>query len=335
MKTPIDSAAAGAGATTALLNANYSRTPGFVMLDLWAITLNGGTVVRWHGGAGNPLLKADKSYSFTHFGSQSAVADGTYLKGPPIDRGKISTKLGLEVATLDMKIIASAGDLINGSPVIPFAQGRGFDGATVVLYRAFLANWSSGITGVTIAFSGRVTALKDMTRAGFTLTVSAWTVLLNVNMGPDVFQAGCLNTHYDANCGLAVINSGGLGASPPQNSWNGTVGASPTPTATSFAIAGAAAAMADHYFDQGTVKFTSGANTGLQRAVKSYVGGVMTFAFGFPVAPAATDGFTAIRGCDLNFTGTTNACTTQRTLLDAEEHFRGQPFTPPATQGVL
>lgn len=327
MKTPIDSSTAGAGATVALLNGGTRP----VMADLWKITLNGGTVIRWHGAAGNSLLRADRSLAFTATGGQSTAANGTYLKGPLIDRGKISTKIGTEVATLDLTISASLSDLINGTPLIPFAQGRGFDGATVVLYRAFLPNWSSPITGVTVAFSGRVTALKDISRAQFTVTVSAWTVLLNVNMGPDVFQAGCLNTHYDANCGLAIITTGGLGASPPQNSWNGTVGASPAPSITSFAISGAAAGMADHYFDQGTVLFTSGANTGLRRTVQSYVGGVMKFAFGFPVAPTAADAFTAVRGCAL----TLPDCKAQRTLTDAETHFRGQPFTPPAIQGVI
>lgn len=329
MKTPIDSAAAGAGATVALLNSGRPVD----MLDLWAITLNGAAVIRWHGGAGDLLAAADGSYTFTAAAGQSTKANGKYLLGPPIDRGKISTKVGLEVATLDMSISASLTDLINGSPLIPFAQGRGFDGATVVLYRAFLPAWGQPITGVTIAFSGRVTALKDVSRSKFTMTVSAWTVLLNVNMGPDVYQAGCLNTHYDANCGLAVIASGGLGASPPQNSWTGAVSGSPTTNA--FAISGAAAGMAAHYFDQGRVIFTSGANAGLTRAVSSFVGGVMSFSFGFPVAPAAGDGFTAIRGCDLNFTGTTNACTTQRALLDAQEHYRGQEFTPPAVQAVF
>lgn len=326
MKTPIDGSTASAGATVALLNG----VPDFQMLDLWAIKLNGGTVIRWHGGARNPA-KADGSYSFTHFGSQSAAADGTYLPGPLIDRGKISTKLGLEVATLDMMVSATLADLINGTPLIPFAQGRGFDGATVVLYRAFLPAWDQPITGVTVAFSGRVTALKDLNRSQFTMTVSAWTVLLNVNMGPDVFQAGCLNTHYDANCGLAVITSGGLGASPPQNSWDGTVGASPAPTTTAFELAGAAAGMADHYFDKGTVLFTSGANSGLVRAVQSNVGGLISFAFGFPVAPTAGDSYTALRGCLLTLAD----CKAQRTLSDAETHFRGQPLTPAAITGAL
>lgn len=393
MKAPIDSAAAGVGATVALLNGGAD----FAMLDLWKITLNGGLVVRWHGG---PMTTP---IGFTAAAGQPTAANGTYAAGPVIDRGKISTKLGLEVATLDMKIganstqilagvasgatctiempstagftpggpiaisgcapaayngaftvgsltptsitytaggapggpmtsfgVASALDQINGAPLVPYAQGRGFDGAAVVLYRAFLANWASQITGLVIAFSGRVTEIKDMSRAGFTMTVSAWTVLLNVNMGPDVFQAGCLNTHYDADCGLARITSGGLIASPPQNQWNGAVAASPAPTGLAFQLAGDAGGMADHYFDKGTITFTSGPNNGLARTVQTYVAGLATFAFGFPNAPAAADTFVASRGCLLTLAD----CEAQRPTSDAESHFRGQPFTPPAVQAI-
>jgi hypothetical protein len=185
----------------------------------------------------------------------------------------------------------------------------------VILYRAFLASWDAplSVVGAVIAFSGRVTALKDVSRASFTTTVSAWTVLLNVNMGPDVFQAGCLNTHYDANCGLTAVGVAGA--------------ASGSPTANGFACTGAAAAEPDHFFDKGTLTLTSGANAGLARAVQSFVGGAFSFAFGFPLAPAPGDTFNAVRGCLLTMAD----CTAQSNLI----HFRGQPFTPPAIQGVI
>ena len=291
MKTPIDNGAPGA--TVTLLNGGGP----FVMADLWAITLNGGAVIRWHGaGVAGPLA----------FNGQ------TYVTGPGIDRGKISTKLGVEVATLDVDIAAGPSDLINGAPLIPFAQGRGFDGATVILYRAFLASWDAplSVVGGIVAFSGRVTALKDLSRAKFTMTVSAWTVLLNVNMGPDIFQAGCLNTHYDANCALTPVNV------------PGTVSAAGTPTSFATSLTNP-----DHFFDKGTISFTSGANDGLSRAVQTYAGGAVTVAFPLPFAPAPGDAFNAVRGCLLTMAD----CTAQGNLI----HFRGQPFTPPAIQGVL
>lgn len=292
MKTPIDNGTPGA--TIALLNSGAD----FQMVDLWAITLNGGATIYWHGGGVSTPL------SFNGH---------TYLAGPGIDRGKLSTKVGIEVATIDVTFAATSNDLINGAPLIPFAQGRGFDGATVILYRGFLANWSAPYTivGATIAFSGRVTQLKDVSRAKFTMTVSAWTVLLNVNMGPDVFQAGCLNTHYDADCGLSPSYIAG------------TVSAGATTTAFDSSLT-----QVDHFFDKGVVTFTSGANAGVSRAIQTYLnaGGSLSVAFAFPYAPAAGDAFKTARGCLLTMAD----CSAQGNL----GRFRGQPFTPPAVTGV-
>jgi len=269
----------------------------FQMVDLWAVTLNGGAVIRWHGaGVSAPL----------------SFAGQTWLPGPGIDRGKITTKLGVEVATLDVTISATPTDLINGAPLIPFAQGRGFDGATVILYRGFLQSWATPcrIVGATIDFSGRVTELKDISRAKFSMTVSAWTVLLNVNMGPDIFQAGCLNQHYDADCGLAPVNVAGAVAS----------GASTTAFSTNLT-------EADGFFAKGTLTFISGANAGLSRAVQSYThaSGLITTAFPLPFPPGAGDAFVAVRGCLLTMAD----CTAQSNLT----RFRGQPFIPPAITG--
>lgn len=292
MKTPID-ATGHPGATLALINSGVD----FPTCSLFTITLNGGGVIRWHD--------APMTTSLTFNGN-------TWLAGPPITRGKISTKLGLEVATLDVKFIANSADLINGVPIIPFATARGFDGATVLLYKALLPTWQSPITGCVIDFSGIVTSVKDIDRTGFTLTVSAQTVLLNVNMGPDVFQAGCRNTHYDAACGLTPTNVPGS--------------ATGSPTASTFH---STLTNPDHYFDKGILTFTSGANNGLSRAVQSFTssGGIFSFAFAFPTAPAAADTFNAVRGCLL----TTTDCDAQGNLLK----FRAEPFTPPAIVGIL
>lgn len=303
MKTLIDSSASGAGATIALLNG----VPDFVMCDLWQITLNGGTVILWHGAGVNTPI------SFAATGGQSAAANGTYLAGPVITRGKISTKLGVEVASLDATFAAAATDLINGTALIPFAQGRGFDGALVTLYRAFIPSWAPpiAITGVTTSFSGRVTELKNITRSSFQLTVKSQLVLLNVSMGPDVYQAGCLNTHYDAACGLSASNVAG------------TVGASASTTSIPSNLTNA-----DDFFDLGTITFTSGANNGLKRAVKKYLhaSGTITVAYPLPVAPSNGDTFNAVRGCLLTMAD----CSAQSNLI----HFRGQPFIPPAISGL-
>ncbi|MDR3508437.1 MAG: DUF2163 domain-containing protein [Caulobacteraceae bacterium] len=288
MRTPTD-ATGQAGATVALLNSGAD----FVMADLYTLTLSGGLVLRWSGAA-IPI-------SFN---------GATWGLGPVLERGKISHKIGVEVSTLDVTVSANAGDLINGVHLIPFVRGNGLDGATFRLDRAFLPDWSSPVTGIVNDFSGRVTSIKNISRSEFELTVSSWTVLLNVNMGPDLFQTQCLNTLYDANCAVskaALAVSGAVSATGAVSSFNTNLTA------------------ADGRYSQGQIVFTSGANAGLSRAVKSYaqVGGVVSLVLPLPYAPAVGDGFTIYPGCDL----TMATCSTKFANL---ANFRGQPFVPTA-----
>ncbi len=286
------------GATTALKTL-LNGSADFVMADLYSITLNGGTVLNWSGAA-IPIT----------FGGTA------WQLGPAISRGKLTTKLGVEVATLEITLSASASDQVNAVALIPFILGLGLDNATLVLYRAFLPSWASSVTGTLIAFSGRITSIKDISDTSMTITVSSWLVLTNVNMGPDVFQAPCLNTVYDGGC-LAVKAS-----FTTAGAVSGTGG-----TTTAF---NTNLTAASGYYAQGPMTFTSGANAGLSRAVKSYLNasGAITLALPLPFAPANGDTFSISAGCDL----TMATCQSRFANLI---HFRGQPFTPPPITGVL
>ena len=81
-------------------------------------------------------------------------------------------------------------------------------------------------------------------------------------------------------------------------------------------------AQAAGYFDQGIVSFTSGANAGLTRTVKSYDPATgFTFALPLPVAPSAGDTMTARPGCDK----TLAQC---RSKFNNANRFRGYPWVP-------
>lgn len=270
---------------TALLNGGV-----FEMADLWTLTLSGGSVLRWSG-ADIPL-----------------VANGqTYLKGPGIDRGQITEKRGLEVATLDMQISANSSDQINGVPLIQFIRKRGLDGATLRLDRAFLADWASGVVGTIWRFGGRVTAIPEISGSTAKVTVSSWTILLDVNMPPNLCQAACLHTLFDGGCGL---NRDSFAAS-------GSV--SGIATATTF---GSSVTGNDGRFAQGRIKFTSGANAGITRSIKSNDGaGSFVLIQALPTPPAAGDSFTVYPGCDL----TKATCAGKFNNLG---RFKGTPFVP-------
>lgn len=325
MRTPID-AAGTPGATVALLN---SGAP-FVMADLYTLTLSGGGVVRWTG----------HSQSLTFNGN-------TWAAGPVLARGAISHKIGTQVSTLEITLAASLSDLINGTPIIPFIANKGLDGAQLKLERAFMPVWyapeidltidpagdnlltdttgdvlmvsaahGAVITGTLIDFAGFVTSVKNVTRSSATITVSSGMVRLNVNMGPDLYQAPCLNVLFSGPCGLVRSSfavSGAVAGAATQTAFNTNLTA------------------ADGYFSQGVILFTSGANSGVQRAVRSHVNasGALTMTFPLPVAPTAGDTFTAWPGCDH-----TLATCKAKFGADNSIHFRGQPFIPVPETGV-
>ena len=273
-------------ALVALLNSGAD----FQMADLWTITLRGGTIVRWSG-------------------ADVALVSGgqTFVLGPVIERQEIGEKIGLEVTTTDMQIVAGPDDLINGTPIIPFIRGHGLDGANVKLERAFLTDWSLPVVGSVLRFSGRVTAVSAIAGNSATITVSSWTVLLNANMPANLYQAACLHAVYDAGCALA----------PAALAVTGTV--TGTPTASAF---GSGLAAAANDFAQGRVVFGSGANAGLTATVKANDGsGHFQLVAPLPSAPAPGDTFTAYPGCDL----TQGRCSTRFNNLG---RFKATPFVP-------
>jgi uncharacterized phage protein (TIGR02218 family) len=80
---------------------------------------------------------------------------------------------------------------------------------------------------------------------------------------------------------------------------------------------------ADNYYNRAYILFTSGANTGLRRTVRSSLnaGGVLNLLQALPVAPAAGDAFTLYPGCNKSAA----TCTTRFSNI---VNFKGFPFVP-------
>lgn len=277
-------------ATTALKNLLATRD--FVKAELYTLTLNGGQVIRWAG----------HDQALTWSGNSFAL-------GPLIDRSTISDKMGLEASTLDISLTAREGDAINGVPLLQFISKRGLDGANVKLERAFAPDWNSPITGVVTRFAGRITSVGDIRGSSCNVTVSSWSILLNVNYPPNVYQSACLHTVYDTGC---TLNKESFKA-------NMTVALGITPTTTSFRPATPLGVTG--YWTQGFMIFTSGANSGLRRTVKTWDGTTFEVIPALPIAPASGDAFTVYAGCDL----THGTCITK---FNNRSHFKGTPFVP-------
>jgi uncharacterized phage protein (TIGR02218 family) len=252
------------------------------------------------------ILKNGAALRYTTWDTNLTVLGNTFLTGPPsITRSAIEEKLGMEVATLEVTLEASLTDTVNGVPILQ-AIGQGiFDGATFRIDRLFMDSASQQI-GTAVRFSGFIGAVDELTRASAKLTVNAGTAYLNLQLPAIILQPGCTNTLFDARCGLFKASFANNLVVQAGSTVNKIISGSAQP---------------DTYFDNGQLIFTSGPNTGLVKAIRQYIAGVMSFNSPLPFAPNAGDIFTAYPGCDK----TQATCTGKFNNL---ANFEGFPYVP-------
>ncbi len=270
----------------------------FTMADLYTFTMLDGTYYRW--------TAADRAITVggIPFSAQ----------GPVIERGTTRVTASLEVDTLDITLLV--GDdpvLIGGVPLLAAAMNGAFDGARVKLERIFMPEPGDTSLGTVVLFEGAVAGVSpSSTRVE--LTIKSELEKLNTQLPHNLYMPACSHALYDAGCGLSRSNF----------TDTASVGASPSPTTLAFA---SGLSEADGYYDLGVVAFTAGANLGVRRAVKSYVGNVVTLALPLPHAPAEGDAFTIYPGCKKSLT----VC---KTKFGNSDRFRGFPYVPRPEQTI-
>ena len=278
-------------ATLAILN-NSQNVP-VKRADCYTFTLKNGTVLR-----------------FTSADIALTIGGFTFGIGPVISRTLTRQSLDLNVDTIDIDIYTGgrAGDAtqVNGKPMIQQFIAGLFDGATVTVQKAFLTSWTDTSPGLVNWFSGHISDIQCGLMS-IKIKVSALTDALNQQMPNVVYQASCNNTFCDANCTLLAASFATAGQT-----------ASGTITQSSFGVTGTS--RADGFYTLGKVKFTSGANSGISRSVKSYLSNVATVFKLFPYPIVAGDVFTISQGCDKQQA----TCTSYSNLIN----FRGYPYIP-------
>lgn len=259
------------------------------MADLYTITLTGGTVLR-----------------YTTWDANLTVSGHTFLTGPPnIERSAVEEKIGMDVSTIEVTISASATDLLSGVPILQTIGMGLFDGAAFKIERLFMDSASVQI-GTVIRFAGFIGPVDELTRSYAKITVNSGTELLQMQIPLIVLQPGCTNTLFDARCTLVKASFAEANTVQAGSTVNKLISLS---------------AKADNYYDNGQIVFTSGANSGLTKAVKSYLAQQFTFNSPLPFVPNAGDLFTAYPGCDK----TQATCTNKFSNLT---HFEGYPYIP-------
>lgn len=279
-------------ASSALIDFLATGGP-FLICELYTFTLNGGFVAR-----------------YTDCDVDIRLGNLTFsASGPLFERTKVSTKMGMEVQTMDVTVVADASQLLNGTPWLRAVRQGGLDGAYLKVERVYTDDFSDTSRGAVWVFGGKV---AEVTRAGRLLadfTVRSRVEELSKAFPPESYQPGCRHTLYDtrvARCGLdkelfRVNSSAALGS-------------------TRSVINCALANPAD-WFALGSMTFLTGANAGVTRTVKSYSPGVLELALPLLADPVTGDTFKAYPGCDK----TRVTCDVKFANLP---NFGGQSFIP-------
>jgi len=224
-----------------------------------------------------------------------------------VDGLKFKCEVGLNVDQQQITLSARSTDTLGGIPFLQAIRNGVFDGAEVQRERAFLTSWTGAPVGGVILFKGRVGTVDHVGRTTAQITVNSDLVLLDLDMPRNLYSPTCQHVLFDSGCGL-VKNA--FGAS-------GAVGAGSAASVINWSSSSAG-------YTQGTITFTSGANTGVTATIKEATTSALTLAYALPTSPATGDAFTAYQGCD----HTQATCTTK---FNNVANFRGFPFIPPPT----
>lgn len=260
--------------------------------DLYTITLSGGTVLRW-----------------TNHDQVVTIGAQSWVLGPGITRDLMEFTAGVEANPMVFTLTGSGGTLINGVALIPWVLNGGLDGADVLLEKAFRADLGGAWIGKLEQFSGRVSDVESGGRLQVQVTVRSYLEAFNLPLPPTLYQPQCRNTVFDANCGLNRAS----------HTWVGTASAASNPLRLAF---GHSLPQAAGWFDLGAVVFTTGANAGVKRTVRTHTSGQIVAMQPWPAPVAVGDAFEIYRGCDL----TLETC---KSRYNNALYFRGMPFIPP------
>lgn len=260
-----------------------------IRCDLWTIITRAGIVLRYTSGDVDITLPDGR----------------TYVRGPGFKRSRLKLSAGLQVDQLDVTLLVTAANTIVGIPMAYHARAGGFDGATVLLEWAYFDELGT-YKGFVRKFPG--TAGPATIEPGqIRFSVRSELAKLQTMLPKEVYQPACLNQPYDTRCALVKAT------------WQ--VSAAVSAVNGSLVWLQASLGQAAGYFDLGVLTFTSGANTGVARTVKSFAGGVFQFARPFLALPSVGDTFVVRPGCDR----TLAMCVSK---FNNKPRFRAHPFTP-------
>lgn len=260
----------------------------FVFCDLYQFTLSSGQVLRYTTADADVIYGGNTYSSALFFDQTGNKAVAHWKTGFDVD----SWQVYIMPVDVDPVTGATFPITIGSQPWLSAVAAGALDGATVDIHRAYWSawpNWTSPFnqdtTGAGVLvdyFAGRVAAV-DVMRNQAIVTINSWLDQFTRLMPRNLWGAACRHTLFDAGCTLtqaSFAHNYTAGGGSTQSSI--VIGAGPIHP--SFAL--------------GQMTFTSGANNGFRRMVKSYDGNALSLIAPFPFAVTVGDSLTAYPGCD-------------------------------------
>jgi hypothetical protein len=187
------------------LQAYLAEHDAVIVADLYAFRLADGTLLRYSGWT-TPLTIPGTAFPSGSLNYEAA--DYTvFAKGPRFGRSKVTTRIGVEPAELDIAVLAGAGDAVGDFAFADAVRLGLFDGAVVELDRFFAPPAADGMSlaaslGAIVWFYG-VVAEADAGRSRVDLKVKSLMSLLAVQQMPRrLYHAACTHAFGDAMCGF-------------------------------------------------------------------------------------------------------------------------------------
>lgn len=251
-----------------------------------AAALEGGTAL-WSADLFQfTLVDGVTNFFWTSFDSDLVYEGQTYAsKAPWLTRSKWNVVNTMEVPSLAIELRALNQGFAGGAQIKTQLHNGLFDGATMLLSRAYMEAPGNTATLGAIALFGGVVADITITGSKVTITCKGKNNLLDQYAPRNVYQIGCSHNFCDVNCTLNAASfttgyAAGAGATTIFVPWNG------------------AAPSNNALYANGQITFTSGACSGQSRTIMNGDASGLNLAYPLYAVPAVGDSFSAIQGCD-------------------------------------
>lgn len=217
--------------------------------------------------------KDGQVFAFTSADSDALIAGVHYRAGPGLAISSLASTAGFAVDNLELTVFPDATVLTREGFIAGLWKGA--------RYELFEYNWAAPGDGLNIIKRGWLgeTKLGDVT---VTVELRSLRQALQQEVG-EYTSKTCRNRLGDARCkvDLAPLTS---------------VRAVAT-SADRYTVTLTGGVLADDYYGEGTLAFLTGANAGVERKVRSYVGGVLTLATPAPFGIGLGDQVRVVAGC--------------------------------------